>query len=91
MSNSLVPDQARHFVGPDMDPSCLQNLSAGHKIVTIMVETWKGYVNAIPLYFRASLAVCKVENQLSYIGISLVPTCKKNLQKVGYQLCQRFG
>ena len=28
MSNSLDPDQARHFVGPDLDPNCLQRLSA---------------------------------------------------------------
>ena len=28
MSNSLDPDQARQFVGPDLDPNCLQNLSA---------------------------------------------------------------
>ena len=28
MSNSLDPDQARHFVGPDLDPICLQRLSA---------------------------------------------------------------
>ena len=26
--NSLDPDQARHFVGPDLDPDCLQMLSA---------------------------------------------------------------
>ena len=26
--NSLDPDQARHFVGPDLDPNCLQRLSA---------------------------------------------------------------
>ena len=24
MSSSLDPDQARHFVGPDLDPNCLQ-------------------------------------------------------------------
>ena len=24
----LNPDQARHFVGPDVDPNCLQRLSA---------------------------------------------------------------
>ena len=29
VSNSLDPDQARHFVGPDLGPSCLQRLSAG--------------------------------------------------------------
>ena len=28
MSNSLDPDQARHYVGPDLDPNCLQRLSA---------------------------------------------------------------
>ena len=28
MSNSVDPDQARHFVGPDMSPNCMQKLSA---------------------------------------------------------------
>ena len=28
VSNSLDPDQARHYVGPDLDPNCLQRLSA---------------------------------------------------------------
>ena len=28
MSNSLDPDQANNFVGPDLDPNCLQRLSA---------------------------------------------------------------
>ena len=28
MSNSLGPDQARRFVGPDLDPNCLPRLSA---------------------------------------------------------------
>ena len=28
MSNSLDPDQARRFVGPDLGPHCLQSLSA---------------------------------------------------------------
>ena len=28
MSKSLDPDQARHFVGPDLDPNCFQWLSA---------------------------------------------------------------
>ena len=27
-SNSLDPDQARHYVGPDLGPNCLQRLSA---------------------------------------------------------------
>ena len=28
VSNSLDPDQARYFVGPDLGPKCLQKLSA---------------------------------------------------------------
>ena len=28
VSNSLDQDQARHFVGPDLGPNCLQKLSA---------------------------------------------------------------
>ena len=28
VSNRLVPDQAQHFVGPDLGPICLQKLSA---------------------------------------------------------------
>ena len=27
VSNSLDPDQALHFVGPDLGPNCLQKLS----------------------------------------------------------------
>ena len=27
VSNNLDPDQAGHFVGPDLDPKCLQRLS----------------------------------------------------------------
>ena len=28
VSNGLDPDQAQHFVGPDLGPNCLQRLSA---------------------------------------------------------------
>ena len=28
VANSLDPDQARHFVGPDLGPNCLQKISA---------------------------------------------------------------
>ena len=28
VSNSLDPDKARHFVGPNLDQNCLQSLSA---------------------------------------------------------------
>ena len=31
VSNSLDPDKAQHSVGPDLDPDCLQRLSADNK------------------------------------------------------------
>ena len=31
VSNSLDPDQARRFVGPDLGPNCLQRLSADYQ------------------------------------------------------------
>ena len=31
VSNSLDPDQARYFFGPDLGPNCLQMLSADNK------------------------------------------------------------
>ena len=31
VSNGLVPDQGRRFVGPDLGPDCLQRLSADDK------------------------------------------------------------
>ena len=34
MWSSLGPDQARHYVGPDLHPNCLQRLSADDKLAT---------------------------------------------------------
>ena len=31
VSKSLDPDQAQHYVGPDLGPDCLQRLSANDK------------------------------------------------------------
>ena len=31
VSNSLIPDQDRYFVSPDLGPNCLQRLSADDK------------------------------------------------------------
>ena len=32
VSNNLDPDQAQHFVGPDLGPNCLQRLVADKKV-----------------------------------------------------------
>ena len=39
VSNSLDPDQVRHFVGPDLGPNCLQRLSAVGKEIMINLMT----------------------------------------------------
>ena len=42
MSNSLVPEQDRHFVGPDLGPNCLQRLSADDKKLMLGKRVNKG-------------------------------------------------
>ena len=48
MSNRLDPDQARHFVGPDLDPNCLQKLSADdtsrQQRLHVVVSMFPGFV-----------------------------------------------
>ena len=41
LSNSLYPDQARRFVGPDLDSNCLQKLSADDTSMLIVKELLK--------------------------------------------------
>ena len=44
MSNSLDPDQARRFVGPDLGPNCLPSLSAddtGRQRVKANLESFR--------------------------------------------------
>ena len=42
MSNSLDPDQAQHFVGPDLDLNCLQKLPADDAGKGLNVNTCNG-------------------------------------------------
>ena len=49
MSNILDPDQARHFVGPNLGPNCLEMLSADN--------TSKQRFNSIALRMVKSLII----------------------------------
>ena len=40
MSNSSDPDQARHFVGPDLGPNYLQRLSSDDKTCHLHVKSY---------------------------------------------------
>ena len=44
MANSLDSDQARHFVGPDLDPNCLRRLSADNAGIFQVVVCFKAEV-----------------------------------------------
>ena len=53
MSNSLDPDQARRFVGPDLGPNCLPRLSAddtGRQRVK-----WNFFFVFLKLYFVVAI------------------------------------
>ena len=45
VSNSLDQNQARHFVGPDLGPNCLQRLSKAKVIQKLLLA--KGRVNSL--------------------------------------------
>ena len=55
VSNSLDPDQARHFVGPDLGPNCLQKLSADdtsrHTHYHVGKRNTNGYTRIVSIYF----------------------------------------
>ena len=43
MSNRMDPDQARRFVGPDLDPNCLQKLSADETLAKLILQAFQNY------------------------------------------------
>ena len=54
LSNSLDPDQAGHFVGPDLGLNCLQRLSAddrSRQSIQELFTTSKNSVAASPFHF----------------------------------------
>ena len=66
MSNSLDPDQARRFVGPDLGPNCLPRLSAedtGRQRVKVFYDEFKHFFDAVIssrifCHFNPFRAVC---------------------------------
>ena len=49
VSNSLDPDQARHFVRPDLGPNCLQTLSADDQKMTLVGKELKVHDSSLIL------------------------------------------
>ena len=55
ISNRLDPDYARHFVGPDLGPNCLQKLSADDKSPLVGKE----FSSVLGPFFQAPSFSCK--------------------------------
>ena len=67
MSNSLVPDQARHFVWPDLCPNCLKRLSAGDTSRQRVKSEWQDYDIRKEILSCAIFAVCYVPSTAKVI------------------------
>ena len=68
VSNSLDPDQARHYVGPDLDLNCLQRSSAYTSFACMMLH-WK--------VFPTGMAIL----MLLLLVKTLCPKIPSNIQK----------
>ena len=53
VSNSLYPDQARRFVGPDLGPNCLQ----GHQQTTLEGKDLKRHNSKMHIFSQLTLKV----------------------------------
>ena len=61
VSNSLDPDQARHFVGPDLGPNCLEKLSADD------TSRYKVKTAAHCIFVLLSIFLCALIKRKEYI------------------------
>ena len=73
MSNSLDPDQARQFVGPDLGPNCLPRLSADdtgrqrvkvHTVIQQCIDVQVSLIN-----FLYSSAVLTLKHLCNVVGL----------------------
>ena len=81
MSNRLDPDQARHFVEPDLGPNCLQRLSA---------DTSRNFLSSADFFFKKIISRISSEGQTVWIqiwpdilsGLILIQTVCKGYQQM---------
>ena len=73
MSKSLDPDQARHFVGPDLGPNCLQMLSADNKSRSSKELNTKQLVDTT-FWLKPWLKLISFGSNFSYLAKMLATT-----------------
>ena len=69
VSSCLDPDQAQHFVGPDLGPNCLQRLSADEKSCQ-----WRGKSLEICVHHKKSRNTCVLNYISRRIPARKLPT-----------------
>ena len=62
VSNSLDPDQARHFIGPDLGPNCLQRSSSDK--ATLKAVDYSLTKGRITLFILVNCPIHRVSNSL---------------------------
>ena len=85
MSNSLDPDQARYFVGPDQGPNCLQSLSADNKSSGQRVK-YKQLVDTT-FWLKPWLKLISFDSNFFHLATVLATTNSEP----GYALIIKFG
>ena len=72
LSNILDPDQARHFVGPDLGPNCLQRLStdmAGKElntkqlVDTLWLKPWLRFISFGSNFFHLAKVLATTNSE----------------------------
>ena len=81
MTNSLDPDRARLFVGPDLGPNCLQRLSADDKNTTGGERVGSFFV----FFSKGSRTIEVKKHQHG----SVARSPKDGLQGPGFEACWR--
>ena len=67
MSNSLHPDQARQFVGPDLDPNCLQKCY--HQMTKVVNDPGKSSLALAGQILKASAHKIRTSVKSAFINI----------------------
>ena len=89
MSNSLYPDQAQQFVGPDLGPNCLQRLSADDTSSVVKGGYHWSTCLSPPIVLSISSKSTNLKEKVNHIdpaqATPVVPVCLKT-RSYSYQV-----
>ena len=97
VSKSFDPDQARHFVGPDLSPNCLQRLSADKAgkglntkqlVNTFWLKPWLKLISLGSNFFHLTKVLAATNSEPGLALIQVVIWCDLLVQKHKHDTCQ---